>query len=127
MGTCKGQSGWSTIEFFVIEGNLAKGVKEVTTVIEVEPRPHRPVRMSITPPTLPNVRMVGPSRKPPEWSGMQQSTTGVKKCIASCTPAEGAKLLDKAYASWARLAGIELQGITGSDIRLGHRASKPVL
>eukprot|EP00972_Heterocapsa_arctica_P037497 5520132-Heterocapsa_arctica.AAC.1 len=79
------------------------------------------------PPTLPNVRMVGPNPKPPEWSRMQQSMIGVKKCIASCALAEGAKLLDKAYASWARLAEIELQGITGSDIRLGHRASKPVL
>eukprot|EP00972_Heterocapsa_arctica_P018189 2687038-Heterocapsa_arctica.AAC.1 len=69
----------STIDFFVIEGNLAKGVKEVTTVIEVEPHPHRPVRMSIStkdadysywafeaPHTLPNVRMVGPIPKPPE-------------------------------------------------------------
>eukprot|EP00972_Heterocapsa_arctica_P084944 12515153-Heterocapsa_arctica.AAC.1 len=95
MGTCKGQAGLSTIDFFVAEGNLAEGIKEVSTVLQVEPHPHRPVRMRIstkdadysywafeTPPAIPNVRMVGPSPEPPKWSGMQQSTIGIKKCIA---------------------------------------------
>eukprot|EP00972_Heterocapsa_arctica_P067716 9997773-Heterocapsa_arctica.AAC.1 len=51
----------------------------------------------------------------------------VKNCIASCSPAAGARLLDRVYATWASIAEVELQGITGSDIRLGHKAKKPIL
>eukprot|EP00972_Heterocapsa_arctica_P023652 3485384-Heterocapsa_arctica.AAC.1 len=71
--------------------------------------------------------MVGPVPRPPAWSGMQQSLCKVRDCVASCSSDTGATLLDKAYCTWARLAEIELQGVTGCDIRLGHRASKPVL
>eukprot|EP00972_Heterocapsa_arctica_P106884 15744879-Heterocapsa_arctica.AAC.1 len=31
MGTCKGKSGMSTIDSFVIEGNLAKGIIDMST------------------------------------------------------------------------------------------------
>eukprot|EP00972_Heterocapsa_arctica_P080915 11925056-Heterocapsa_arctica.AAC.1 len=76
----------STIDFFVIEGSRAKGVIEMSTVLDVDSHPHRPVRISIStkeadysiwafeaPPSVPNVRMVGPAPRPPAWSGMQQS------------------------------------------------------
>eukprot|EP00972_Heterocapsa_arctica_P086042 12682367-Heterocapsa_arctica.AAC.1 len=69
MGTCKGKSGMSTIDFLLIEGNLAKGVIEVSTVLDIDPHPHRPVRISIStqdadysygafeaPPFVPNAR-----------------------------------------------------------------------
>eukprot|EP00972_Heterocapsa_arctica_P001094 153194-Heterocapsa_arctica.AAC.1 len=78
MGTCKGKSVMSTIDFFVIEGNLAKGVIEVSTVLDIDPHPYRPVRISVStkeadysyrafeaPPSIPNVRMVGPAPRPP--------------------------------------------------------------
>eukprot|EP00972_Heterocapsa_arctica_P026568 3912271-Heterocapsa_arctica.AAC.1 len=51
----------------------------------------------------------------------------VKNCIANCSPGAGARLLDGVYATWANIAEVEMQGITGSVIRLGHRAKKPVL
>eukprot|EP00972_Heterocapsa_arctica_P074939 11060364-Heterocapsa_arctica.AAC.1 len=47
MGACKGKSGMSTIDFVVVEGNLAKGVIEVSTMLDIDPHPHRPVRISI--------------------------------------------------------------------------------
>eukprot|EP00972_Heterocapsa_arctica_P105263 15509811-Heterocapsa_arctica.AAC.1 len=34
MGTCRGQAGMSSSDFFVVEGNLAKGVEEVVTVLD---------------------------------------------------------------------------------------------
>eukprot|EP00972_Heterocapsa_arctica_P096772 14277728-Heterocapsa_arctica.AAC.1 len=58
---------------------------------------------------------------------MQQSLCEIRSCVASCSPDTATKLLDKAYATWARLAEIELQGVTGCDISLGYRSSKPVL
>eukprot|EP00972_Heterocapsa_arctica_P105906 15601034-Heterocapsa_arctica.AAC.1 len=51
----------------------------------------------------------------------------VKHRAAKCSPAAGARLLDSVYAVWASTAEAELQGVTGSDIRLGHRAKKPIL
>eukprot|EP00972_Heterocapsa_arctica_P028959 4260381-Heterocapsa_arctica.AAC.1 len=51
----------------------------------------------------------------------------VKHRAAYCSPAAGARLLDSVYAAWASTAEAELLGITGCDIRLGHRAKKPVL
>eukprot|EP00972_Heterocapsa_arctica_P010949 1605044-Heterocapsa_arctica.AAC.1 len=112
----------SSIDFFVVEGNLAKGIKEVVTVLDVEPHPHRPVRMSIStieadyyywafqaPPLLPNQRVVGPLPQPPSYAILQQSMPEVKNCIANCSPAVGARLLDRVYAQWANIAEVELQ------------------
>eukprot|EP00972_Heterocapsa_arctica_P055237 8150036-Heterocapsa_arctica.AAC.1 len=79
------------------------------------------------PPVLPNQRIVGPLPQPPSYVGLRESMSEVKNCIASCSPAAGARLLDRVYATWANIAEVELQGITGGDIRLRHRAKKPIL
>ena len=47
MGTCKGRSGVSTIDFFACELNMAKGIKRVESVLQEPFHPHRPVRLTL--------------------------------------------------------------------------------
>ena len=74
----------SLIDFFVVEGNLAKAIKNVSTVLSVVPHPHRPVKCQFrpevadlsfqvfqAPPAIPREAIIGPRPKPADWSSLQ--------------------------------------------------------
>ena len=144
MGTCRGGSGsFSCIDYFVCEGNLSKALCSVEVDLSVEPRPHRPVVASFRtgvadrscwvfkpPPAIPKSRVYGPLPRPPAWEGLAGALRGLRSAVGSgCSrPSTRQKgLLDEAYSTWARLAEIELEGITGVSIKRGCRSGKPVL
>ena len=82
-GSCKGPTKFSNIDYFCCESNLARGVVSTATAMDMDPHPHRPVRMEVSTrdadysycvfeamPAIPRERIFGPPPQPPEWGGL---------------------------------------------------------
>ena len=140
LGTCKGRGGISTIDFFACELNLANGIKQVESVAQEPFHLHRPVGLTLgvkqadvsywafeVPFSFPKERLVRLLLPPPEWEGLLKAVEQFVECAPLGDPSRGREAVDKAYASWARLAELELASVTGHSVPLGRRASTPSL
>ena len=140
MGTCKNKSGdLRCIDFFVVEGNLAKGVVGASTVMSVNPHPHRPARIELLAEgaeesywtfdragRLDPQQVFGPFPEPPSYDGLISCLEEILRDQRR-PQEEGSALLDKAYAVWARLAELEVKGATDGWQAKGSRSAKPKL
>ena len=139
-GSCNGPAGFSNIDYFCCEGNLARGVVSTATVMDVDPHPHRPIRMELSAkdadysywafeamPAIPRERVVGPFPHPPDWGGLLATVIAFRAGLEDGTVQPSQALLDGAYAACATLAETELRQVTGSSSRIGCRARPPRL
>ena len=139
-GSCRGPTIFSNIDYFCCESNLARGVVSITTVMDVDPHPHRPVRMEVSTrdadysylafeamPATPRERIFGPLPQPPEWGGLLAAVAAFRAGLEDGTVQPSQALLDGADAAFATLAEAELQQATGSSCKVGCRAILPRL
>ncbi len=138
----------SELDYFFLSNDLAMGLDRVEVVEGAGVRPHVPVRLVFRPrlastralhvrcpPQLPTKRMIGPIRRPPDYTNLAQRARRLAARAADASDPCGdgfAHDFARLYSDWADLAETELVEATGANYfgehkRLGLRGKAPVL
>jgi ribonuclease HI len=140
-GTCRAGGVSSILDYMIIDLELAKMVKEVDIVEEVQFHPHRPVVVGMaarkadmayftfsSPPALHTRRIIGPVWDTPKdkWRRFQ-ARVEEWPVLHRDSEAEAQEKLASTYEQWANIAEEEIAIATGQHIRLGFRAQRPKL
>ncbi len=147
-GTCRSTRAATELDYFLLTNDLVLGLDRIETVEGAGTRPHVPVRLTFrprltsiralhvrAPPQLPTQRMIGPLRKPPDWSDLRARARALTVRAADVSDRCGSDFENDfaaLFSSWADRAEEEIVEATGAAFygevkKLGLRGKAPLL
>ena len=129
----------SLIDYFIIDAESARAIKEVCVVYEALTAPHKPVRVSFLsapvrlrvlrlrkPPPLPAVKVIGPLLPCKSWDEELRTATQARAAAAAGEFDFAERILSFAWKRWANSAERELEHATGADLPISGKRGRSI-